>query len=367
MIYHSAYYDAQLPKEANEAFFFQTCQTFMWIVEEEREERAATESSPATMSYNSSYNSRDEVGGCLCFRCIPESNYAIVQKLGEHSRMIGSGFNFLMWPLEEIPGNGLMSLRVMQLDVDVNTKTMDNVSIRVDVAVQYCVHKTLEGSTAGGQTENGMLLENENVNGAPLFDAFYRLQNRNQIINNYVENVVRGTIPRMNLDDVFQAKDTLNDAIRQQLNERMKTFGYDIRQALVVNLVPDSTVANSMNEIVAQSKMREAASFVADAQKIVQVKSAEAESQAKFLTGKGVAAQRKAIINGLRTTVNEFSKDVRGATSADVMDVLLMTQYFDVLSKMGTGGSGGTLFLPHGPNSIHSLRDSLKDSFNGVK
>lgn len=272
----------------------------------------------------------------------------------------------LVCPMEAIPVGGVMSLRVRQLDVDVTTKTKDNVTISVLVAIQFCVHKG-EMPTRTDKNDHSIELDGttENQPGTPLFDAFYSLSDVNAQVNNYVENVIRGAIPRMDLDEVFSEKDKLNTSIKQQLNERMKTFGYDIRDALITNLTPDGRVAAAMNEINAQARMREAANFKADADKITQVKAAEADARSKYLSGAGVARQRRAIVDGLRATVSDFSGSVKGATSQDVMDVLLMTQYFDMLKIMGTQGAGGTLFLPHGPHSIHTLRKQLATSFVG--
>lgn len=312
--------------------------------------------------------SREAAFDCGCFACIPESNYAIVQNFGKHSRIISSGFNVLVCPMEAIPAGGVMSLRVRQLDVDVTTKTKDNVTLSVLVAIQFCVHKG-NIPTREDKNDHSILLDGqtENQPGTPLFDAFYSLSDVNTQVNNYVENAVRGAIPRMDLDEVFSEKDKLNKVIKEQLNERMKTFGYDIRDALITNLTPDNRVAAAMNEINAQARMREAANYKADADKITQVKAAEADARSKYLSGAGVARQRRAIVDGLRSTVSDFSDSVKGATSQDVMDVLLMTQYFDMLKVMGTQGAGGTLFLPHGPQSIHTLRKQLESSFVGSK
>jgi len=304
-----------------------------------------------------------------CFVCVPESNYAIVQNFGKHSRIIGSGFNFLACPCEAVPAGGVMSLRIRQIDVDVTTKTKDNVTISVLVAIQYCVHKGDNIKKCDGpKKEHSLILDGETENkvGTPLYDAFYSLNDVKAQVNNYVENVIRGAIPRMDLDEVFSEKDKLNDAIKSQLNERMKSYGYDIRDALITNLTPDARVAAAMNEINAQARMREAANYKADADKITQVKAAEADARSKYLSGAGVARQRRAIVDGLRSTVSDFSTSVKGATSQDVMDVLLMTQYFDMLKIMGTQGAGGTLFLPHGPHSIHTLRKQLETSFVGA-
>lgn len=305
---------------------------------------------------------------CCCFVCIPMASYGIVQRMGAHKEMIGAGLHCIACPIDTVAG--IMSLRVRQLNVDVVTKTKDNVSITVVVAVQYCVHNPTavdeNTPTVGQKAEVDETPALAGVSkGSPLYDAFYLLTDVKSQINNYVENVVRGSVPRMDLDDVFSAKDTLNEAILTQLGERMQGFGYEIVQALVVELVPDGRVASAMNDINAQARMREAANHQAEAQKIVQVKGAEADGEAKYLSGMGVARQRKAIVEGLQETVNDFSSSVKGATSADVMDVLLMTQYFDMLKAMARTGAGGTLFLPHGPHSIRSLRNDLASSFSG--
>lgn len=288
--------------------------------------------------------------------------------MGAHKEMIGAGLHCIACPIDTVAG--IVSLRVRQINVDVVTKTKDNVTITVVVAVQYCVHNPSpnENLPTVGQKADPNLVEANLADvskGSPLYDAFYLLSDVHSQINNYVENVVRGSVPRMDLDDVFSAKDTLNEAILSQLGERMQGFGYEIVQALVIELVPDSRVASAMNDINAQARMREAANHQAEAQKIVQVKGAEADGESKYLSGMGVARQRKAIVEGLRETVADFASSVKGATSADVMDVLLMTQYFDMLKAMARTGAGGTLFLPHGPHSIKSLRDDLATSFSG--
>jgi len=300
---------------------------------------------------------------CCCFVCIPMASYGVVQRMGAHKEMIGAGLNCIMCPLDSVAA--IISLRIRQLNVDVITKTKDNVTITVVVAIQYCVHNPdAEEEDADPDFVKPGALEGVSK-GSPLYDAFYLLSDVRSQINNYVENVVRGTVPRMDLDEVFSAKDTLNEAVLSQLGERMQGFGYKIVQALVIELVPDGKVAASMNGINAQARMRDAASYQADAQKIQQVKAAEADGEAKYLSGLGVARQRKAIVEGLRTTVTDFASSVKGATSADVMDVLLMTQYFDMLKTMARTGAGGTLFLPHGPHSIRGLRKDLEHSFAG--
>ena len=228
-----------------------------------------------------------------------------------------------------------MSLRIQQLDVVCETKTKDNVFVQVACAVQYRV-----------------LLESA-------YDAYYRLTDPRSQIQSYVFDVVRSTVPRLELDEAFASKKEIADAVLEQLREVMKEYGYEIKNALVTDMSPDHKVKASMNEINASKRLKEAASHKAEADKVKQVKAAEAEAEARYLSGLGVARQRKAIVQGLQESVGAFSSDVEGATPKDVMDILLLSQYFDTLSAVGAN----SLILEHDPATVASLQHSVGGGF----
>lgn len=171
--------------------------------------------------------------------------------------------------------------------------------------------------------------------------------------------MVRSTVPKLELDAAFASKDEIANAVLQQLEAVMQEYGYEIKNTLVTDLSPDARVKASMNEINAARRLKEAASHQAEADKTRQVKAAEAEAEARYLSGLGVARQRKAIVEGLQTSVAEFSDDVEGATPKDVMDILLLSQYFDTLSTIGAN----QLFLEHDPATVAALRSSIGNSF----
>ncbi len=250
-----------------------------------------------------------------------------------------------MWPIDEVFTT--MSLRLQYLETVVSTKTMDNVGIDCALAVQYQIKQEKDSRC--------------------MYDAVYSLTDVGDQINSFVEDVIRGTLPRMTVDEIFASKSQVSNAVQDALNEKMAQYGYDIQAALITNLVLDYKVAASMNEINASARLREASKEKAEAEKILQVKNAEADAEAKYLLGAGVAKQRSAIVNGLQMTVNDFASQVEGSTPKDVMDLLLMTQYFDTLKHMGKNGDKSTLFLPHGPHAINDLRGELKDTFNKTK
>jgi regulator of protease activity HflC (stomatin/prohibitin superfamily) len=296
--------------------------------------------------------------GCGCFQCVRTNQVGIVEDLGQFNRILAPGLHCIYWPLQCIVGR--LSLRIQQLDVVCETKTKDNVFVIVQVAVQY---RVLQDKA---------------------YDAFYRLTDPRSQIQSYVFDVVRyvpsalasvdsrvslsvlillpisrSTVPKMQLDDAFASKDDIAGSVLTQLQQVMRDYGYEIKNTLVTDLSPDAKVKASMNEINAARRLREAASHKAEADKIKQVKHAEAEAEARYLSGLGVARQRKAIIEGLQHSVSEFSTNVKGASPKDVMDILLLSQYFDTLSAVGAN----QLFLEHDPATVAALQESVNKSF----
>lgn len=275
-------------------------------------------------------------GGCsnfCCLICVRQQEVGVVEDLGQFKKLLDPGLHCIACPIVQVAGR--LSLRIQQLDVYCETKTKDNVFVQVAVAVQYRV-----------------LAE-------AAYDAFYRLTDPRGQIQSYVFDVVRSTVPKMELDEAFASKDDIAKSVLQSLQNVMKDYGYSIENTLVTDLSPDSKVKASMNEINASRRLKEAASHKAEADKTRQVKAAEAEAEARYLSGLGVARQRKAIVEGLQSSVAEFSTKVEGATPKDVMDILLLSQYFDTLSAVGAN----QLFLEHDPSTVANLQQSLGNSF----
>jgi len=239
---------------------------------------------------------QSEAENCFCAVCVRTQNVAILEDLGQFKNLLQPGFTCILWPCQQIAGH--LSLRLQQLDVVCETKTKDSVFIRVGVAVQYKV--VLESA----------------------YDAYYRLSDPRTQIQSYVFDVVRSTVPRMELDEAYASKEDIAKATLGQLKDVMKDYGYEIINTLVTDMDPDAKVKASMNEINANRRLKEAASHKAEAKKVQQVKNAEAEAEARYLSGLGVARQRKAIIEGLQSSVSEFERDVEGAKAKDVVDIL---------------------------------------------
>jgi regulator of protease activity HflC (stomatin/prohibitin superfamily) len=272
---------------------------------------------------------------------VKQQSSAVVQRFGKFARISPSGLNLKIPFIETIAGR--VNLRVQQLDVKVETKTEDNVFVHLTVSVQYFVKPE------------------------KVYEAFYKLDNPNMQITSFVFDVVRAWVPRMKLDDVFEKKDEIADAIKSELAHTMDQFGYDFVKALVTDIDPDPKVKLAMNEINAGQRLRVAASEKGEADRILKVKAAEAEAQSKALQGKGIADQRKAIVEGLRESVAVFQDSVPGASPQDVMNLVLMTQYFDTLKEIGATAKSNTLVVPHSPGVLSDLTGQIRDALLTVQ
>lgn len=273
-----------------------------------------------------------------CFACIEQADLGIIERFGKFNRIAHPGFNVVCCCTGQRVA-GVLSLRIQQLDVVCDTKTKDNVFVQIVVSVQYQVIKEA------------------------VYDAFYKLTDSSSQIRSYVFDVVRATVPNMLLDDVFTNKEEIALGVKDELTKSMTGFGYAIIQALVTDIVPDGKVRAAMNDINASQRLRVAAVEKAEAQKIQVVKAAEADAEAKFLQGQGIARQRQAIVNGLRESVLNFSNDVNDISSRDVIEMMMITQYFDMLKDIGMNSSGGTIFLPHSPGNVADVSSEIRNGF----
>ncbi|MDR1609270.1 MAG: SPFH domain-containing protein [Holosporales bacterium] len=266
---------------------------------------------------------------------VSQQTCAIVERLGKFSRIAYAGLQFRIPLLESVKSR--MSLRIHQLDVDVETKTKDNVFVHVVIAVQYRV-----------LTEK-------------IYEAYYTLHNPMEQIKAFVFDLVRAQVPTMELDDVFSRKDDIADAVRSDLKDPMSDFGYEIIKALVTDIDPDANVKSAMNEINTAQRLRVAAAERGEAEKILKVKQAEAEAEASILHGQGIAGQRRAIIDGLSQSVDGFVKQT-GSQPSNVMDMVLIIQYIDTLKDIGANSKSNVVFVPHSPGNLSSISDQLRES-----
>ena len=195
-----------------------------------------------------------------------------------------------------------------------------------------------------------------------VYEAFYKLEDPSRQITSFVFDVVRAKVPKIKLDDVFEKKDDIAVAVKEELEQVMSDFGYGIVKTLVTDIDPDAKVKIAMNEINAAQRMRVVASEKGEAERILKVKSAEAEAQSKALQGKGMADQRKAIIQGLKESVSDFKESLPNTTEQDVLNLILMTQYFDTIKDLGASSHNNTIMIPHSPSAVGDILQQISNS-----
>jgi len=270
------------------------------------------------------------------FFTVNTAQVAVVTRFGRFLRVAEAGLNWKMPWIDSIAGT--MSLRVNQITMTVETKTRDNVFVNIPISIQTRVRPE------------------------KIFDAFYKLSDPSAQIKSYVEQVILGHVPGMTLDEVFASQASIAAAVKTELDSDMAGFGYEIVNVLVTDIVPDAKVKSAMNDINAAQREQVAAAARGEAEKILVVKRAEAEAESKALQGQGIANQRRAIIEGLQSSIEQFQKVVEGSSSREVMQLVMVTQYLDTLKAIGEAGKTNTLFLSHSPGAVRDIGDQILES-----
>jgi regulator of protease activity HflC (stomatin/prohibitin superfamily) len=270
------------------------------------------------------------------FFTVNTAQVAVITRFGRFLRVASPGLNWKVPFIDSVAGT--ISLRVNQITLTMETKTKDNVFVTIPISVQNRV-----------RTEK-------------VYDAFYKLSNPVEQIQSYVEQVILGHVPGMTLDEVFASQSGIAAAVKQELDADMAAFGFEIVSVLVTDIVPDAKVKSAMNDINAAQREQVAANARGEAEKILVVKKAEAEAESKALQGQGIANQRKAIIEGLQGSIEQFQKVVTAASTADVMQLVLITQYFDTIKSIGELDKTNTLFLSHSPGAVRDISDQILQS-----
>jgi regulator of protease activity HflC (stomatin/prohibitin superfamily) len=270
---------------------------------------------------------------------VSQQTAAVIEHFGRFHRIAEAGLHFKIPIVQRIRER--TSLRVQQLDVRVESKSQDNVFVELAIAVQYQVKP--DG----------------------IQDAVYRLTDHSRQIEAYVFDVVRAEVPKKTLEEVFEDKETIALAVKEQLTEQMGRYGYEIANVLVNDINPDARVKAAMNQVQAATREREAAAQMAEANRITIVKQAEAEAERSKLQGQGLANQRKAIAEGLRDSVELVrgaAADVGGIEEQDVMNLLLLVQWMDTQKEIAGTDRSTVVFLPNSPGEISNIADQIRNS-----
>jgi regulator of protease activity HflC (stomatin/prohibitin superfamily) len=266
---------------------------------------------------------------------VRQQTAALLERLGKFQEVKRAGLHFKIPVIDRVAGR--VSLKIQQLDVLVETKTKDNVFLKLKVSVQF------------------------NVLPDSVYDAFYKLENPYEQITAYVFDVVRAEVPKMKLDDVFERKDDIALAIRRELEEAMMGYGYGIVKALVTDIDPDTSVKQAMNRINAAEREKIAAEYEGESERIRIVAKARAEAESKRLQGQGIADQRREIAKGLEESVDILNKV--GINSQEASALIVVTQHYDTLQSLGDHTNSNLILLPNSPSSASNMLTDMVTSF----
>ena len=266
---------------------------------------------------------------------VKQQTSAIIERFGRFLAIRQSGLHIKIPLIDRVAGR--MSLKILQLDVIVETKTKDDVFVKLKVSVQY---KVLADK---------------------VYDAFYKLDYPQDQITSYVFDVVRAEVPKMKLDDVFEKKDDIANAVKRELNDAMINYGYDIIKALVTDIDPDQQVKEAMNRINAAEREKVAAQYEGDAARILIFEKAKAEAESKRLQGQGIADQRREIARGLEESVDVLNGV--GINSQEASALIVVTQHYDTLQSIGEETNSNLILLPNSPQAGSDMLNNMVASF----
>jgi len=269
------------------------------------------------------------------FFIVKQQTAAIIERFGRFNSIRQSGLQIKIPLVDRIAGR--VSLKIQQLDVIIETKTLDDVFVRLKVSVQFMVIKL------------------------KVYDAFYKLDYPHDQITSYVFDVVRAEVPKMRLDDVFVKKDDIALAVKAELNEAMSDYGFDIIKTLVTDIDPDQQVKNAMNRINAAEREKVAAQFEGDAARILIVEKAKAEAESKRLQGQGIADQRREIARGLEESVDVLNRV--GINSQEASALIVVTQHYDTLQSIGQHTNSNLILMPNTPQAGSNMLNEMLASF----
>jgi regulator of protease activity HflC (stomatin/prohibitin superfamily) len=269
---------------------------------------------------------------------VKQQTAALVERFGKFLSIRNSGLHFKVPLVDRIAGK--INLKIQQLDVNIETKTKDDVFVILKVSVQYQVTR------------------------ARIYDAFYKLESPSAQITSYVFDVVRAEVPKMKLDDVFVRKDDVANAVKSELNDAMLDYGYDIIRTLVTDIDPDDKVKESMNRINASEREKIAAEFEGETERIKIVAVARAEAESKRLQGQGIADQRREIARGLEESVEVLNKV--GINSQEASALIVVTQHYDTLQSIGSQTNSNLILMPNSPEAGSNMLNDMIASFTAA-
>jgi len=274
----------------------------------------------------------------LSIRIVPQQEVFVVERLGKYNRTLSPGLNFIIPFIETVPYK--QTLRQMQANVDVSTKTQDNVFYTMQIAVQYKVFPD------------------------KVYESVYTLTNLRHQLESYIFDSVRSIVPKMDLDEFFSNQEALATAIRENLAKEMPKYGVDIVNTQVVQINLPHELEDAMNQINTNKRLMESNIAKGEAEKALIIRLAQADAEQKRLVGEGIAKQRLEIVRGLTESISEFRTQLQDASESEIFNLMMLTQYIDMLKTVGEKNT--VLMVPSGPGSLGDMAKQMLESITAA-
>eukprot|EP01062_Namystynia_karyoxenos_P072598 TRINITY_DN6889_c0_g1_i1.p1 TRINITY_DN6889_c0_g1~~TRINITY_DN6889_c0_g1_i1.p1 ORF type:complete len:364 (+),score=172.28 TRINITY_DN6889_c0_g1_i1:141-1094(+) len=291
-----------------------------------------------------------------CFFCVEQSNVRIIENFGRFDSIADAGCHCLN-PCTSYSA-GELSLRLMEIRDRVETKSREGVFVWIGFTVQYKIRSYLPGQEGVSMQDPTQVKE---INDEYIKLAFYSLTMHEMQLKSFCLAFIRGHVPEYGIDEIYEVRETLAERMKHSLEKEFNTFGFTIHTALVTDIEPDPQVKQAMNEINKASRMSKAREEQAEAEKLQVIARAKAEAEAKRLSGEGLASQRKAVVEGLQSSMEYFAH-VQGISTKETMMLVLMNQYFDMLKDVSSNSQQASIFVPHAPGAVGEMARQIRDS-----
>jgi regulator of protease activity HflC (stomatin/prohibitin superfamily) len=267
---------------------------------------------------------------------VQQQTAAIIERFGKYVRTAGAGIHLkIPFGIESVVAKP--TLRIQQLDLEMQSKTKDDVTVTLKLAIQYAVPSIDK-----------------------IYDSYYKLVDHRKQIEAWVFDVVRSKVPTLLINGVYENKDEIAKDVEDTLKDRMHLYGFQIVRVLVNDVIPPDKVLQAMNEVNTQQRLQAAAQAEGEKKKILVIKDAEAQAEYKALQGKGIANQRREIVKGYRDSIADFTQAIKGSSPKEIMDMVIITQYFDTLEKLGSDARSKVVFLPSSPSAVGEFMNQLR-------
>jgi len=273
-------------------------------------------------------------------RIVPQNHVAVVEFLGKYQRTLSAGLNFVIPILERVSVQVNLAIRNFLFELDAVSK--DKVQVRLKSNLIYAV-------SVGKVTQ-----------------YWYELTDPKQTIASFVENYVRSFVATQTHEELLEKREEISAYLVQHLNEKFMAWGIIIHGYQLMDIVFPTVITDAMSRVVASQRLREAAMNEAEATKVRVVKEAEAEKESRVLLGEGVAGERQAIIDGLKRSIDDM-KGIPGLNTHEVMNLIVMSQYFDTVKAIGMSQNSKVMFIDPAPEGANNMLQQLSAALEANK